>query len=125
MVAGAAARVAAAFNTPLGGIVFAIEQLTRRRDLRHSNLTIAAIVLAGLVSISVFGNESYFGALVVPVLDWSLLAPAWRWRWPPDWPAGCSRGCWCCARRAAATASAGGAPRIRCALPPPAGWRSA
>lgn len=75
MVAGAAAGVAAAFNTPLGGIVFAIEQLTRRRDLRHSNLTIAAIVLAGLVSISVFGNESYFGALVVPVLDWSLLAP--------------------------------------------------
>lgn len=75
MVAGAAAGVAAAFNTPLGGIVFAIEQLTRRRDLQHSNLTIAAIVLAGLVSISVFGNQSYFGALVVPRLDWSLLGP--------------------------------------------------
>ena len=30
MVAGAAAGIAAAFNTPLGGIVFAIEQLSRR-----------------------------------------------------------------------------------------------
>ncbi|MDZ7855217.1 chloride channel protein [Sphaerotilus sp.] len=75
MVAGAAAGVAAAFNTPLGGIVFAIEQLTRRRHLQHSHLTIAAIVLAGLVSISVFGNHSYFGALVVPRLDWALLGP--------------------------------------------------
>ena len=75
MVAGAAAGVAAAFNTPLGGIVFAIEQLTRRRDLRHSNLIIAAIVLAGLVSISVFGNRSYFGELQVPALDAALLAP--------------------------------------------------
>lgn len=78
MVAGAAAGVAAAFNTPLGGIVFAIEQLTRRRDLQHSNLTIAAIVLAGLVSIPVFGNHSYFGALVVPRLNWSLLGPGVR-----------------------------------------------
>jgi len=75
MVAGAAAGIAAAFNTPLGGVVFALEQLSRRRGVTHSSLVIASIVLAGLMAVAVFGNETYFGSLRVEGLSWSLLLP--------------------------------------------------
>lgn len=76
LVAGGAVGIAAAFNTPLGGIVFAIEELTRRIEQRNSGLMLAAIVVGGLVAVSAFGNFSYFGRVHVEVTAWwSLLLP--------------------------------------------------
>lgn len=75
LMAGGAAGIAAAFNTPLGGVMFAIEELWRRNEQRSSALLIAAIVLAGLMSVSIYGNASYFGVINVPQLGWELLGP--------------------------------------------------
>ncbi|MFT3719866.1 chloride channel protein [Pseudorhodoferax sp.] len=76
LVAGGAVGLAAAFNTPLGGIVFAIEELSRRIEQRSSGLMLAAIVVGGLVAVSAFGNFSYFGRVHVDLLDWwNLLLP--------------------------------------------------
>lgn len=75
LVAGGAAGIAAAFNTPLGGVMFAIEELTRRPEQRSSGLLIAGIVLAGLVAASLKGDEAYFGVIHVTELTASLLLP--------------------------------------------------
>lgn len=76
MLAGGAAGIAAAFNAPLAGVMFAIEELSRRFEQRASGLIVTAIVLAGLVSISILGNFTYFGSIVVPELDARLILPA-------------------------------------------------
>lgn len=75
LVAGGAAGIAAAFNAPLAGVVFAIEELSRKMESRSSGVIIAAIVLAGLMGVSVFGNLSYFGRIQVPHLGWDALLP--------------------------------------------------
>ena len=75
LVAGGAAGIAAAFNTPLAGVVFAIEELSRRMEQRSSGLIISAIVTAGLMAVSVFGNLTYFGVVHVPHLDAGMLLP--------------------------------------------------
>lgn len=75
LVAGGSAGIAAAFNTPLGGVVFAIEELTRRPEQRSSGLMLAAIVLAGLVAVSIEGNATYFGVIRVEPPQLALLGP--------------------------------------------------
>jgi len=61
ILAGAAAGVAAAFNTPLAGIVFAIEEMSRTFEVRTSGLIIAAVILAGLTAQAILGDYTYFG----------------------------------------------------------------
>ena len=61
ILAGGAAGVAAAFNTPLAGIVFAIEELSKSFEERASGTTLTAVVLAGVVAIAIVGDYTYFG----------------------------------------------------------------
>ena len=61
ILAGGAAGIAAAFNTPLAGIVFAIEELSRSFEERASGTTLTAVVLAGVVAIAIVGDYTYFG----------------------------------------------------------------
>ena len=62
IVAGGGAGVAAAFNTPLAGIVFAIEEMARSFEERSSGTLITAVIIAGLAAVYVQGNYTYFGA---------------------------------------------------------------
>ncbi len=78
ILAGAAAGVAAAFNTPLAGIVFGIEEMSRAFEIRTSSLVIGTVIAAGLTSIALMGNYTYFGTTPVALkttVDW-LAVPA-------------------------------------------------
>lgn len=61
ILAGGAAGVAAAFNTPLAGIVFAIEEMGRSFDQHNSSTILMTVIIAGITSLALLGNYSYFG----------------------------------------------------------------
>lgn len=72
ILAGGAAGVAAAFNTPLAGIVFAIEELSKSFEERASGATLTAVVLSGVVAIAIIGDYTYFGQPVVAIVAQSV-----------------------------------------------------
>ncbi|GAB2909896.1 chloride channel protein [Paraburkholderia jirisanensis] len=76
VLAGAAAGLSAAFNTPLAGIVFAIEELTRSFEARASGVLITAIIIAGVIALGLNGNYTYFGTIDVGAHFPNLLALA-------------------------------------------------
>ncbi len=61
VLAGGAAGIAAAFNTPLAGIVFAIEELSHSFESRTSGTVLTAVIVAGLTTLALVGNYPYFG----------------------------------------------------------------
>lgn len=61
ILAGAAAGVAAAFNTPLAGIVFAIEEMSRSFEEHNSSTILMTVIIAGITSLALLGDYSYFG----------------------------------------------------------------
>lgn len=75
IVTGAAAGLAAAFNTPLGGIVFAIEELTKTHFSFFKSALLTGVIIAGLTALNFSGPYLYLG---YPLLDgiskWVFLA---------------------------------------------------
>ncbi len=75
ILAGGAAGIAAAFNTPLAGIAFAVEELGRKLETRTSGVLLSTIILSGMVAIALQGNYNYFGHFDVPDISVDILGP--------------------------------------------------
>ncbi len=61
ILAGGAAGLAAAFNTPLGGVVFAIEELSKSHISLVRTAVFQAVIIAGLLAQVFLGNYLYLG----------------------------------------------------------------
>jgi H+/Cl- antiporter ClcA len=73
VVAGAAAGLASAFNTPLGGIVYAIEELGVSQFHRMRVALISGVILSGLVAQGLLGSYLYLGDPQLQANEFSFL----------------------------------------------------
>lgn len=75
ITAGAAAGLAAAFNTPLGGVVFAIEELTKTHLSYFKTALFTAVIIAGLTAQAILGPYLYLGFPDVTGISKSIFLP--------------------------------------------------
>jgi H+/Cl- antiporter ClcA len=75
IVAGGAAGVAGAFTTPITGIVFGLEQLSRSIESRICAATAAAVAITVLVVVLISGQYGYFGHTDVALNSWLNWSP--------------------------------------------------
>lgn len=61
IMAGAASGLASAFNTPLGGIVYVVEELAKSHLNTFRTGVLHAVIFAGIISQMIMGPYLYFG----------------------------------------------------------------
>ncbi len=66
IITGGAAGLSAAFNTPLGGIVFAIEELTKTHIAQFRTAVFASVIITGMTAQWLLGSYLFLG---FPQLD--------------------------------------------------------
>ena len=73
-IAGAASGLAAAFNTPIGGIVYAIEELSHEHMRKYKDVLLLSVVIAGFTAQLLIGNYLYLGyPKVLSTFSFSML----------------------------------------------------
>jgi H+/Cl- antiporter ClcA len=75
VITGAAAGLAAAFNTPLGGIVFAVEELAKNHFKFFRTPLFVAVIIAGLSAQGLLGPYLYLGYPKVSGSSWFIFFP--------------------------------------------------
>ncbi len=73
LIAGAASGLAAAFNTPLGGIIFAIEELSKFQLKHYKSPLFIAVIIAGLTAQGFGGAYLYLGYPKTGFQGWSVI----------------------------------------------------
>lgn len=79
LLAGAASGLAAAFNTPIGGVVYAIEELSKDHVRTFRDVLLLSVVIAGLTAQLINGNYLYLGypelshKITLPILGLIIL----------------------------------------------------
>jgi WD40 repeat protein len=78
IVAGGAAGFATAFNTPLSGILFAMETMGRvmLQGGKNYQIVVSAIVFSAVVTIALRGNTVWFGSIVPDSFKNEYIIPA-------------------------------------------------
>ncbi|MCC7440672.1 MAG: chloride channel protein [Bdellovibrionales bacterium] len=81
LVTGGAAGIAAAFNTPMGGLVYAVEELAPANFQRYKGALITTVIIAGLAAQWISGPYLYLGfptlgKVDVKLIPWALLVGA-------------------------------------------------